>query len=179
MAVLVAYASAFGSTREIAERIAARMGRAMVDVECRQVDDIEAASGYKGVILGSAIHNQEWLPAAMSFVRRAAPQVGDTPVWAFSVGMADGLPKLLRHRAKALQEQRLAEALQSEMPLRDHELFSGVYQASQMPPLLRGLFRLTGGKFGDLRDWEAVDAWADQIIAQLPTPPSPDSPVEA
>lgn len=111
MAVLVAYASAFGSTREIAERIAARMGRAMVDVECRQVDDIEAASG--------------------------------------------------------------------EMPLRDHELFSGVYQASQMPPLLRGLFRLTGGKFGDLRDWEAVDAWADQIIAQLPTPPSPDSPVEA
>ena len=108
MAVLVAYASAFGPTREIAERIAARMGRAMVDVECRQVDDIEAASG--------------------------------------------------------------------EMPLRDHELFSGVYQASQMPPLLRGLFRLTGGKFGDLRDWEAVDAWADQIIAQLPTPPSPDSP---
>jgi menaquinone-dependent protoporphyrinogen oxidase len=178
MAVLVAYASAFGSTREIAERIAARMGRAMVDVECRQVDDIEAASGYNAVILGSAIHNQEWLPAAMSFVRRAAPQVGDTPVWAFSVGMADGLPKLLRHRAKALQEQRLAEALQSEMPLRDHELFSGVYQASQMPPLLRGLFRLTGGKFGDLRDWEAVDAWADQIIAQLPTPPSPDSPAK-
>ena len=179
MAVLVAYASAFGSTREIAERIAARVGRAEDDVECRQVDGIEAASGYKAVILGSAIHNQEWLPAAMSFVRRAAPQVGDTPVWAFSVGMADGLPKLLRHRAKALQEQRLAEALQSEMPLRDHELFSGVYQASQMPPLLRGLFRLTGGKFGDLRDWEAVDAWADQTIAQLPTPPSPDSPVEA
>jgi menaquinone-dependent protoporphyrinogen oxidase len=175
MAVLVLYASAQGSTREIAEHIAARLRGALGEAGCLSMEEAEGVSGYDAVVLGSAIHNQEWLPAALSFVRRYSSQLAGVPVWAFSVGMADGLPKLIRKRAGVLQQTRLAESLRREIHFRDHKLFSGVYQSSQMPPLLRILFRAAGGRFGDLRDWAAIDDWADQITAQLPKSPSPGS----
>ncbi len=29
------------------------------------------------------------------------------------------------------------------------------------------MFRLLGGRFGDYRDWQAVDAWAGEIATAL------------
>ena len=176
MTVLIAYASALGSTREIAERIASRMATVLGEVECRPVDEVGSVSGYDAVLVGSAIHSQAWLPPASQFFARQAPDLAKRAVWAFSVGMADALPRPFRRRGAALQEQRLANVLSNEAPLRGHKLFSGVYEASQMPAPLRVLFRLIGGSFGDLRDWAAIDAWADQVAAELAKPASPTSP---
>ncbi|ABK03026.1 flavodoxin-like protein [Arthrobacter sp. FB24] len=168
--VLIAYASAMGSTREIAQRVATRMAAGLGEVECRSVEEVESVAGYKAVVVGSAIHNQAWLPPAASFLARHAPELAKRPVWAFSVGMADALPKPFRKRGAALQQARLAGVLSRDIPLRGHRLFSGVYEAAQMPALLRLVFRLTGGRFGDLRDWAAVDAWTDEITDQLKKP---------
>ena len=45
MAVLVAYASAMGSTQEIAQHIADRMASTLDGVECRSVDEVENVNG--------------------------------------------------------------------------------------------------------------------------------------
>ena len=172
MTVLVAYASALGSTREIAQHVAARMAVALGEVECRPVEEVESVDGYEAVVTGSAIHNQAWLPPALAFLTQYGPELADRPVWAFSVGMSDGLPKLFRERGAALQQQRLEETQFQEVQLRGHAVFSGVYQATQLSAPLRALFRLAGGRFGDLRDWAAVDAWTDQITAGLAKPAS-------
>ena len=172
MTVLVAYASALGSTREIAQHVASRMAVDLGEVECRSVEEVESVSGYEAVVIGSAIHNQAWLPPALEFLTQHAPELAKRPVWAFSVGMSDGLPKLFRERGAALQQQRLEETQFQEVQLRGHTVFSGVYEASQLSAPLRGLFRLAGGRFGDLRDWAAVDAWTDQVTAELAKPAS-------
>lgn len=179
MTVLVTYASAMGSTREVAERIASRLEAALGGVECRTVDDVESVAGFDAVVVGSAIHNQAWLPPASRFFAREAAELARRPVWAFSIGMADALPAAFRRRGAALQQERLARNLPHEVPLRGHRLFSGVYRADQMPAPLRILFRLTGGRFGDLRNWAAIDAWADQIAADLSKPDSPTAPGSA
>ena len=67
MTVLVAYASALGSTREIAQDVASRMAAALGDVECRSVEEVKSVSDYEAVVAGSAIHNQAWLPPALLF----------------------------------------------------------------------------------------------------------------
>jgi menaquinone-dependent protoporphyrinogen oxidase len=167
MAVLVAYASALGSTREIAEHVASRLAAALGEVECRPVEEVSSVSGYEAVVAGSAIHNQAWLAPALLFFTQQAPELAKRPVWAFSVGMSEALPKPLRQRAAAMQQARLEAALPQEIRLRGHRVFSGVYQASQMSAGLRFLFKVTGGRFGDLRDWTAIDAWTDDIAAQL------------
>lgn len=175
MAVLVAYASARGSTREIAQHIASRMGDALDDVECRPVEEVDSVSGYEAVVVGSAIHNQAWLAPALAFLTQHGPELAQRPVWAFSVGMSDGLPKLFRDRGAVLQQQRLEQTQFQDFSLRGHSVFSGVYEASQMAAPLRALFRLTGGQLGDLRDWAAIDAWTDHITAELAKPASPAS----
>jgi menaquinone-dependent protoporphyrinogen oxidase len=175
MTVLVAYASERGSTREMAQHMASRMAVALGPVDCRSVEEVGSVSGYEAVIVGSAIHNQSWLPPAAQFLTRLTPELAKRPVWAFNVGMADALPKPFRKRAAELQQKRLRGFLPQEIPLRGDMIFSGVYKSDQMPALLRVLFRLTGGRFGDLRNWAAVDAWTDQITAQLAKPASTSS----
>ena len=176
MAVLVVYASPLGSTREIAQHVASRMAVALGEVECRPVGEVEAVAGYGAVVVGSAIRNQAWLPSALSFLTRHATELANVPVWAFSVGMAEALPKPIRRRGAVFQEQRLETVLSEQIALRGHKAFSGVFSASQMPVPLRILFRLVGGRFGDFRDWAAVDAWTDQITAQLAKPASSTPP---
>jgi len=173
MAVLVAYASARGSTREIAQRIASRMADVLGDVECRPVEEAGSVSGYEAVVVGSAIHNQAWLAPALAFLTQHGPELAKQPFWAFSVGMSDGLPKLFRERAAVLQRQRLEQTQFQDVSPRDHAVFSGVYEASQLSAPLRALFRLAGGRFGDLRDWAAIDAWTDRITAELAKPAAP------
>lgn len=175
MTVLVAFASELGSTREIAQHVASRMAVALGEVECRSVEEVDSVSGYEAVVVGSAIHNQGWLPPAVLFFTRFAAELAKQPVWAFNVGMADALPKPFRKRGAALQQKRLRGVLPQEVPLRGHKVFPGVYQADQMPAPLRVLFRFTGGRFGDLRNWAAVDAWTDQITSQLAKPASSTS----
>lgn len=170
MTVLVAYASALGSSREIAQRIASRMAATLTGVECRPAEDVESVSGYDAVVVGSAIHNQAWLPAALHFFTRHAPELATRPVWAFSVGMADALPRPFRTRAAALQQGRLTAALPQNVQLRGHRIFSGVYKEGQLPAPIRAVFRLAGGRFGDLSDWAAIEAWADEITAELTKP---------
>jgi menaquinone-dependent protoporphyrinogen oxidase len=152
------------------------MAVALGEVECRSVEEVKSVSGYGAVVVGSAIHNQAWLPPAVLFFTHHGPELAKRPVWAFSVGMSEALPKPFRKRGASLQQKRLERAQFQEVPLRGHKVFSGVYKAGQMPAPLRVLFHVTGGHFGDLRDWAAVDAWTDQITAQLAKPASPTSP---
>jgi menaquinone-dependent protoporphyrinogen oxidase len=142
------------------------MSLLLAAVECRSVEEVEGVSAYSAVVVGSAIHNQAWLPTAQLFMSRHTPELAAVPVWAFSVGMADALPKPLRRRAAALQQDRLAASLK-DVPLKGHRLFSGVYPAARMPAVLRMVFRLAGGRFGDLRDWAAIDSWTAEIADQL------------
>jgi menaquinone-dependent protoporphyrinogen oxidase len=148
------------------------MAVALGEVECRSVEEVEAVAGYEAVVVGSAIHNQAWLPPALLFFTGHARELAKRPVWAFSRGMADALPRPFRKRGAALQQERLARVLVKEVRLRGHEIFSGVYKAGQMPAPLRMLFRVVGGRFGDFRDWAAVDGWTDQITDQITRPAS-------
>ena len=69
MQVLVGYASAHGSTRQIAERVGSRLSKAGVAVLVAPVAELEDIGHYDAVVLGSAIHNGAWLPGAMDVVR--------------------------------------------------------------------------------------------------------------
>ncbi|KAH0556191.1 hypothetical protein GP486_005879 [Trichoglossum hirsutum] len=167
MKILVAYASAQGSTKEIAERIATRIRSSVGEAVCQPVDNIEQVNGYDAVVIGSAIHNGKWLPEASDFIHRDSEALVKQPLWAFSVGMADAFPRLFRKRAAALEETQMADAISHDIIPKSHKLFSGVLQAETAPAMLRVILRVFGGRLGDLRDWSAIDGWADEIALQL------------
>ncbi|MFF5189124.1 flavodoxin domain-containing protein [Streptomyces sp. NPDC000345] len=166
MNVLVGYATAHGSTRGIAERLAAGLREAGLTAEARPVESVDDASAYDAFVLGSAVHGQTWLDPAKDFVRAHAEVLGTRPVWLFSVGM----PAALRGPWKRMADKEIpviVASLPGDQAYREHRLFSGVVAREQLPVTGRVLFRLVGGRFGDYRDWAAVDAWAAAIAAEL------------
>ena len=85
MVVLVGYASVGGSTRRVAERIAARITEHGCAVDCRPLDEVKDTTVYDAFVLGSAIHSGAWLPLAADFLRRNVGTLIGRPLWLFSV----------------------------------------------------------------------------------------------
>ena len=166
MDVLFGYATAHGSTREIAERVAAGLTESGRRAEARDVRTVDDADAYAAFVLGSAVHGQTWLEPAKAFVSDNLDVLGSRPVWIFSVGM----PAALRGPWKRLAPREvpvIAKSLPGDLPFRDHRLFSGVIAPAHLAPDGRIMFRLVGGRFGDYRDWNAVDGWTARIAEVL------------
>ena len=172
MVVLVAYATDHGSTRGVADRIAGRLQLRGVDAEARAVAEVLTVSSYEAVVLGSAIHGGKWLPEARQFADRNAALLRERPVWLFSVstlgdeesmfppGVADRLRALRKETPELAQMRRLLHP-------REHRNFAGAIARSDWPATGRAFFRATGGRYGDHRNWPAIEAWADLVAAQL------------
>ncbi|MET3982995.1 flavodoxin domain-containing protein [Streptomyces sp. PvR034] len=166
MRILVGYASVYGSTREIAERVGARLRACGNTAEVRSLDTVHDLADYDAFVLGSAVHRQAWLPTAVHFVRRYADPLGDSPVWIFSVGMPGALGGPWK-KLGVKEIPKILAGLDPELRPRGHRLFSGVITPEELAPTGRFLFRLMGCRYGDFRDWGAIEAWADEIAAGL------------
>lgn len=58
---------------------------------------------------------------------------------------------------------------------RGHRNFAGAIARSHWPASGRAFFRAMGGRYGDHRNWPAIEAWADRIAAQVLSPTSEES----
>lgn len=161
--VLVAYASAAGSTAGIAERIARGIGRTGHAVACEPADRADLV-GVEALVLGSAVHDMAWLPSASDLLRRTA--VAGIPVWCFSVGAVQPRGPLTRLMAR-LEAQRVAAGFPPGVLVRDHQVFRGVVRLRGVPWWGRLVYRAMSGRPGDHRDWAAVDRWAARVAAEL------------
>jgi menaquinone-dependent protoporphyrinogen oxidase len=166
MPVLVGYASQHGSTRGIAERVAARLAEHGVRVQVQPLDRVTDVRGYDAIVVGSAIHNRAWLPEATGFVCRNLDALAGRPVWLFSVGM----PGALRGPFRALAEKqgpKLIAGFRQAIRPRDHHVFSGVIRPDHLSRTGRLLFKVFASHYGDFRDWHEIDAWAERMAREL------------
>ncbi|NMH97792.1 flavodoxin domain-containing protein [Pseudonocardia acidicola] len=170
MSVLVGYASAYGSTREIAERVAARLAERGHGVEVLALDRVTDAGRYDALVLGSAIHNGAWLEQAARFVRQNADILRRRPVWLFSVGMPAALHRPLRRLARS-EGPKVIAGFRGLVEPRDHRLFSGAYRKEQNTSRAGRVLFAVVGRYGDFRDWDEIDAWAAGIADRLAARP--------
>lgn len=168
MRVLVCHASIHGSTAEIAERLATKLReREVADrVDVFAVVRAPSAIEYDAVVLGSAIHDRAWLPEARAYLLDNLRALASRPVWLFGVGMIDALPTALRVRARR-NAGRVFAKLPGSLHPRGTRLFSGVIRKEHLPATGRALVALLGCRYGDLRDWHAIDGWAAEIADGL------------
>jgi menaquinone-dependent protoporphyrinogen oxidase len=73
MRVLIAYGSRWGSTREIAEKLAGLLGEKGEEVDLLNVKKTRgwpSLEGYDGVMVGSGVKIMKWMGEPMAFLRR-------------------------------------------------------------------------------------------------------------
>ncbi|MBB5916739.1 menaquinone-dependent protoporphyrinogen oxidase [Nocardia transvalensis] len=165
--IAVVYATGQGSTREISEFIGAVLANRGAGVEVADIERAPDLSRFDAVVLGSAVHDRAFLPAATAFVRHHHHQLAERKVWLFSVGIDAALRGPIGRRVARHVPESIA-ALRDSISAHDYRAFAGHYErvGVDLPARLR--YRLLGGlRYGDLRDWTAIAAWADSIADTL------------
>lgn len=154
--ILVAFETKNGSTAEVAEAIASRLREhgAMVELSrARQAPDL---TDWSGVVLGAPIYSGRWLSGAHRLLKRLAkiPAGARPPVAIFALGPRQdtGPEDWVRPRQ---QFERALGKHRSIIPVTT-ALFGGV------DPPKKKIRR-------DVRNWEAIAAWADEVGGLLQT----------
>jgi menaquinone-dependent protoporphyrinogen oxidase len=160
--VLVTYATKAGSTGEVAEAIGQALcaGGAAVVVDVKPVKEVSDVSGYSGVVVGSAIRMGRWLPEAVKFVESQKAALAVMPVAYFQVSgfLKEDTPENRQEAATYLGAVRaLAEPV-------SEGLFAGKMDYSKLSFFDRTIAKIVGSAEGDWRDWDAIRAWAGELL---------------
>ena len=163
---LVTYASKYGATREIAEKIGEVLAQAGLQVNVSPVDSVRDLSPYQAVILGSAVYIGKWQKEAAAFLQTHEKTLADRPVWLFSSGPSgEGDPLAL------VEGWRLPAALQpvaDRIHPRDITVFHGNIDLDKVNFMEKfAVKNIVKKPFGDYRDWDMIAAWAESIAAEL------------
>ena len=160
--VLVVYASKHGSTAGIATALAHAFNARGLRAACMEASQIKSLEPYDAVVLGSAVYMRRWRPEARRFLRHFADALAARPFWIFSSGPV-GDPA---NDNPAWNEPASTIAKAEALGARSHVVFGGSVSA-QAHGIAHSMARNTPPEYRDRRDWEAIDAWADSIAAEL------------
>lgn len=163
--VLVVYATKYGATAEIAEKIGQVLQQAGLQAEVLPADRTGDLSSYQAIVLGSAVHIGRWRKEAARFLKANEQALAGKSVWLFSSGpTGEGDPAAL------LQGWRFPGKLQpvvDRIQPRDIAVFHGAVDLNKLNFIERWMLKNVKAAAGDFRDWEAITAWATAIAGEL------------
>lgn len=165
MKLLVGYATKYGSTAEIAEKIGAEIRAAGISVDVLPVHRELDVSEYDAVVLGSAVYMGRWLRDAVDYLKTNESMLANKEVWIFSTG-----PTGKGDPAKLLNNWNFPKRL---MPILDHiqpydvTVFHGALSPKKLTLVDRVIIRNVKAPTGDFRDWNMILSWAKGIVAEL------------
>ncbi|HIH92826.1 TPA: flavodoxin [Methanosarcina acetivorans] len=167
--VLVAYATRYGSTQEIAEVIVATLRESGLEVDIEPAKEVKALEGYTAVVLGAPIYMLRWHKEAKSFLSRYREALMKRPVAVFALGpFYDEEEEWKEVRAQLDKE---LEKFPWLTPVAI-EIFGGKYDEEKLRFPDNILVRLPGSPLHnmpaiDIRDWDAIRDWASKLVAQF------------
>lgn len=182
--VQIIVASRHGGTAGIAQRLADTLRMEGLDPRVDLAEDRPRAADVDAYIVGSGVYMGQWLREAIDFVEHHAATLAARRVWFFSSGPlplstknAVGSDPLTNAFGPAdgpgSGGHKRIEALTALVHPRDHRVFMGAFDPDASPktlaervvramPISKGILPA-----GDWREWDAIEAWAREIAAEL------------
>ncbi|MBN2393190.1 MAG: flavodoxin domain-containing protein [Anaerolineae bacterium] len=167
--VLVVYATRYGSTQEVAERVAATLRENGLQVDVQAARQVRTLEGYRAVVLGAPLYIGRWLKDAHRFLARNQEGLAQRPVAIFALG-----PTRLQEMKAPDVRTQLDQELNKYPWLKPvaAELFGGKYDPATLrfPDNLLAVIPaspLHDAPASDARDWEEIRAWATNLAAKL------------
>jgi menaquinone-dependent protoporphyrinogen oxidase len=161
--ILVAYSTKYGSTREVAERVADTLIDGGHDAEVRDAKDVRDLDGFSAVVLGGALYFFRWRRDARHFLSKHRKQLESVPVAIFGMGPIEDTPEQFED-ARGRLDKALGK-FEWLTPV-SVEVFGGKLdpEGLRFPdnnPAMKNLGA------SDLRDWAAIEAWARSLPGEF------------
>lgn len=161
--VLVVYATKYGSTAEVAQAIAARLRTYGIDSTALPAREVKDLAGYSAVVLGTALYFFHWRGEAHRFVKSNRESLASLPVALFGLGPLEDKPEQFTGAREHLDKGLAKHAWLQPVAV---TVFGGRIEPSALRfPDNNPAMRAIGAV--DLRDFSAVDAWADSLPEAL------------
>lgn len=163
--ILVTYATKYGSTAEIAEKIGEVLRQAGFQTDIFPTNRVHDLTPYKAVILGSAVYIGKWRKEAVRFLQAHEKTLTELPVWLFSSGpTGEGDPvELLKGWRIPADQQPVIDRIHP----RGIAVFHGNVNVSKLNPIERFMLNNVKAPVGDFREWDAITSWATSIAHAL------------
>jgi menaquinone-dependent protoporphyrinogen oxidase len=167
--VLVAYASKYHATAEIAEEIGKALRQTPgLEVVVKDVSTVTSVDMYQAVILGSAVYIGQWQEAAAKFLKDHEPELAKVPVWLFSSGpTGDEDP---RDTLKGWEFPEGLRPVAERIAPREIVLFHGKLDMKNLHFGERLIIKAMHPPIGDFRKWDDIRDWAYHIAETLKSP---------
>ena len=169
--VLVAYATRYGSTREVAEAVAATLRERGLDVDIQPVREVRTLEGYRAVVLGAAFYYGAWHKDADRFLLRHRAALVKRPLAVFALGPILSPPdeNEWQESRRQLEKQLAKSPWLAPIAL---EMFGGKYDPAKLRFTDRLVASLPASPLkqmpaSDVRDWATIRAWASSLAAKL------------
>lgn len=156
--ILVAYASTYGSTKEVAGAVAAVLGEHGIETDLIPMRKVGTLEGYHAVVLGAPLYMFHWHKDALQFLTQQRKALQKLPVAVFALGPF-GDPS--DEEWQEVRKQIKAEL--GKFPWFEPaavEVFGGKFDPNTLRFPLNLLPALRNMPASDVRDWEAIRAWA-------------------
>jgi menaquinone-dependent protoporphyrinogen oxidase len=166
--VLVAYGTRYGSTREVAETVAATLGEQGIDTDVKQAREVRSLDGYDSVVLGTPLYMGALHKDVRALLEKNQAALEHTPFALFALGpikAGDGLD--------ASREQVLTAMAKLPVPTADATaVFVGAYDPARLglkDKMIAALpaSPLHGEAAHDERDWDAIRGWAREVARRV------------
>jgi menaquinone-dependent protoporphyrinogen oxidase len=162
--ILVAFATRYGSTQEVAEAVASALRETGAEVDVKPLREARSLAGHTAVVIGAPLMMYRWHKDAFAFLSRHHQALLKVPVAVFALGPVkdphdeqewlDSRSQLDKELAKVPWFKPVAL-----------EMFGGKFD-----PTLLGfpLNKLAGSAPpSDIRDWNTIRTWATTLPASL------------
>ncbi len=167
--ILVAYASKYGSTQEVAEAIAETLRKVGITTTVEKARDVKALGEYSAVLLGAPIYIGAWHKDALSFLSRHRQELEKLPVAIFALGSTHD-DEQERQESKAMLDKALA-TFPWLTPVAV-QVFGGKFDPAKLrfpDSLIASLpaSPIHNAPPSDVRDWTAIHDWTTNLVVRF------------
>lgn len=164
--VLVAYATRYGSTAEVAGAIATTLqDHLAMEVDLLPVKEVTSVEGYRAVVVGAPLYIGAWSHEVRDFLSCNRKALTERPVAVFVLGPLSEDPNEMEAARAQVEKELAAFPWLNPVAL---EIFIGKYDPATLrfPENLltffpaTPLYRLPAS---DRRNWAAIRAWAKTL----------------
>ena len=162
--ILVAYASTYGSTQEVAEVIAATLRECSLTVDIQPARKVRTLAGYNGVVLGAPLYMFHLHKDAIHFLTRYREALtGGMPLSLFAGGpFGKGDEKEWQEIHRMLDQELAKFAWLKPVSV---QVIGGRFDPARLRFPYNLIPALKNMPANDLRDWPAICAWATSLAS--------------
>lgn len=160
---LIAYATRSGSTREVAEEMAAALRSEGLPVDCQPLRSTRTVAGYRVVVIGAPLYMFKWHRDAFAFLSRHRQALENLPVAVFALGPFHDEQKEWVE-VRALFDRELAKLPWFAPSAR--AVFGGKFDPATLRFPMNLIPALKKMPASDIRNWEEIRTWALGLAKQ-------------